>query len=65
MLIVNGKEMQYSGPCTVLELLRRLGYRPDRTAVEKNGEIIPRAELAGTELADNDKLEIVSFVGGG
>ena len=65
MLIVNGKEMQYSGPCTVLELLRRLGYRPDRTAVEKNGEIIPRAELGGTELADNDKLEIVSFVGGG
>ncbi|MDC7286650.1 sulfur carrier protein ThiS [Blautia schinkii] len=65
MLIVNGKEMQYSGPCTVLELLGRLGYRPDRTAVEKNGEIIPRAELAGTELADNDKLEIVSFVGGG
>lgn len=65
MLIVNGNEMQYPGPCTVLELLKQLGYRPERTAVERNGEIIRRAELGGTEVADDDKLEIVSFVGGG
>lgn len=65
MLIVNGKQMPYPGPCTVLELLEQLGYRPQRTAVEKNGEIVPRASLGTVQVTDGDKLEIVSFVGGG
>lgn len=65
MLIVNGIEVPYPGPCTVLEFLEQLGHRPGRTAVEKNGEIIPRAELGAVQVRDNDKLEIVSFVGGG
>jgi sulfur carrier protein len=36
-----------------------------RIAVEKNGEIVPKAKYAETLLAEGDALEVVSFVGGG
>lgn len=65
MLIVNGKETAYPGECTLLELLKGLGYRAERTAVERNGEIVPRTRLETTKVADGDYLEVVSFVGGG
>ena len=38
---------------------------PQRIAVERNGEIVPRRTYGETVLQDGDVLEIVSFVGGG
>ena len=37
-------------------------FTPD---VELNGEILPKAQYDSTIIADSDKIEIVSFVGGG
>ena len=37
----------------------------DRVAVELNRDIVPRDLWASTQLAENDRLEIVHFVGGG
>jgi len=39
--------------------------KPDRVAVELNRELISRDRWTETQLADDDKLEIVHFVGGG
>jgi len=62
---VNGADMPLNGECTLKTFLEREGYAIDRVAVEKNGEIVPKA-LYGTEpLTETDRLEIVSFVGGG
>jgi sulfur carrier protein len=36
-----------------------------KVAVERNGEIVPRAAHGATLLADGDRLEIVVAVGGG
>ena len=47
------------------DLVAALGLKGDRIAVEYNGAIVPRSEWSGTALADEDKLEIVHFVGGG
>ena len=47
------------------DLVRELGLKSDRVAVEHNGEIVPRASWAGASLADGDHLELVHFVGGG
>ena len=41
------------------------GRPTERVAVEKNGEIVPRALYGKTRLEDGDRVEIVSFVGGG
>lgn len=40
-------------------------YNLARIAVEKNGEIVPKAQYQSTVLQAGDSLEIVSFVGGG
>ena len=47
------------------ELLQEQGYRSNLVAVELNGAIVKRSEYGSTMLTAEDKLEIVSFVGGG
>ena len=36
-----------------------------RIAVERNGEIVPKARYGETVLAEGDSVEVVSFMGGG
>ena len=47
------------------DLVRELGLKLDRVAVEHNGSIATRAQWSETPLTEGDKLEIVHFVGGG
>jgi len=61
---VNGESRRTSA-ATVAELVREIGLAPEKVAVERNGEIVPRSQLAQVPLADGDVLEIVHFVGGG
>jgi len=63
-LTVNGEGHEAPGECTVVELLQRLELKGP-VAVERNGEVVPRAEHAETRLSPNDVIEIVHFVGGG
>lgn len=63
-LTVNG-ETRRSAAATVAALVRELGLKPEKVAVEHNGEIAPRSTLEAVALADGDSLEIVHFVGGG
>ncbi len=62
---VNGEKRELAEHATVTALLEALGLGATLVAVERNGEIVPRARHAATELADGDKLEVVHFVGGG
>jgi sulfur carrier protein len=54
-----------SAPTPLPELLEALALQPDRIAIEHNGEIAPRSSWPTTLIQQNDKLEIVHFVGGG
>lgn len=47
------------------ELVGELSYNKDRIAVELNGKIIKKQNYSDTLLSDEDKIEIVAFVGGG
>ena len=47
------------------ELLERLGYDRRRVAVEVNGAVVPLARHAEHALADGDRVEVVTLVGGG
>jgi thiamine biosynthesis protein ThiS len=64
-LIINGEDRQFDSALTISALLDRLGMKPDRVAVELNRELVPRERWIATPLSDDDKLEIVHFVGGG
>jgi thiazole synthase len=54
-----------SAAVTIADLVRELELAPEKVAVERNGEIVPRSTLAVAPLAEGDRLEIVHFVGGG
>ena len=64
-LLVNGEERQVPPSTTVKQLLASLGLGDTLVAVERNEEIVPRAQHETTELAEGDCVEVVHFVGGG
>lgn len=64
-LTVNGKAREVPEPLTVRGLVELLGLTDGPVAVERNREVVPRAEHASTALAEGDVLEVVHFVGGG
>ena len=64
-IVLNGESRSTEDGQTVAELLRELGLDSRQVAVERNREIVPRAQHGQVVLADADQLEIVTFVGGG
>jgi len=64
-ITVNGEERQVQPGATVVDLLRELGLQAGRVAIERNREILPRAQWTATRIAPGDRYEIVQFVGGG
>jgi sulfur carrier protein len=64
-LTVNGEEQDVPDGLTVRGLVEHLGLTGGPVAVEKNREVVPRAEHVTTALGDGDVVEIVHFVGGG
>ena len=64
MVTVNGEARSIAG-LTLQDYLKTTSYDLTRIAVEKNGEIVPKARYDSTVLQDEDCIEVVSFVGGG
>ena len=62
---VNGEPMRLPAGASVADLLERLKVATPRVAVERNREILPKAEYRGTPLAEGDVFEVVELVGGG
>ena len=65
MIRVNGEHRRVRDGITLAELANELGLAPEKVAVERNLEIVPRSTLAEVVVEDSDELEIVHFVGGG
>jgi thiamine biosynthesis protein ThiS len=62
---VNGEAVQVPAGSSLRDLLQTLELDRARVAVEHNRRVVPRAEHAGLRLNHGDRLEIVTFVGGG
>ena len=65
MIIVNGKEINLTEDTTVAEYLEQNQYQVKRIAGEVNGDILPKYSYSDTRFKDGDRLEVVTFVGGG
>lgn len=65
MIRVNGVEELYLEGKSLQVYLQEKGYRMERIAVERNGDIVPKSSYQSIILKDGDVLEVVSFVGGG
>ncbi|WP_414625217.1 sulfur carrier protein ThiS [Calothrix sp. CCY 0018] len=64
-LQVNGETRTCVEETNLPNLLVQLGYNPRLVAVEYNGEILHRQYWENTRIQPNDRLEIVTIVGGG
>lgn len=64
-VLVNGVERALEDGATVADLVAALGLRPDVVAVERNRAIVPHDAYATTRVADGDRVEVVTLVGGG
>jgi sulfur carrier protein len=64
-IVLNGELREIGVGQTVTDLLRELGLDSRQVAVERNREVVPRAQHGAAVLAEGDQLEVVTFVGGG
>ena len=64
-IVVNGEGREAALDATVTELLAALGIHGGRVAIERNLQILPRADWGETRVVAGDRFEIVQFVGGG
>lgn len=63
-LIINGQQ-ETGPPCTIAELVTRKGLASGALVVELNQQIIKQEQWQAIQLKAGDRLELLSFVGGG
>lgn len=62
---INGERREIPVGMSVAALLDHLNMTRERVALERNLEILPRAQWNATQVQEGDAFEIVHFVGGG
>lgn len=63
-MIINGEKFEFK-ELKFMDFLKEKGLKAEFIALELNGEIVSKSEFENLILKENDKAEIVSFVGGG
>lgn len=64
-LTVNGEKITLTESLTVSQYLEKNNYKQGRIAVEINEEILPKSQYETRTLCESDRVEIVTFMGGG
>lgn len=64
-VVINGEPREVPDGLNIAALLAHLGITAERVAIERNRDILPRANWQSTLVQPGDSYEIVHFVGGG
>lgn len=64
-LIINGETIERPAPCSLSALLRELNIKAERVATVVNDAIVPVAQRGTCQLREGDRIEILTFAGGG
>ena len=62
---INGKKVALKQNFSILEVLKKYKLNRKKVAIELNGKIIPQNKYDKKKIKNNDKIEIVHFIGGG
>ena len=62
---VNGKYQQFDANKSLYDLIKKLKISINKIAIEKNKKIVDKKRLKNIFLKNNDKIEVVHFIGGG
>ena len=64
-VFINGKKKDFSDNNNLVSLLNLLEIDENGIAIEINLIVIPRSQYKNTIIKNDDKIEIVQFIGGG
>ena len=64
-IFINGEARELDGVSTLAGLLDALELPKQRVAIELNKHVIRKQDWDSTTVSNNDKVEVVHFVGGG
>ena len=64
-VVINGEGREVPEDLSVAALLAHLALPAERVAIERNLEVLPRAQWEATRVQPGDRYEVVHFVGGG
>ena len=62
---INGKKVSIENRASVFDILKKYKLNSTKVAIELNGIIVPRSLKKKKKLKNNDKIEVVQFIGGG
>ena len=64
-IVLNGKKFSINEKDTITILLKKIDIKSSKVAIEVNKVVIPKEKYRNFKLKKNDKVEIVTFIGGG
>ena len=64
-VFINGKKKFFSSNNTLISLLNFLEIEENGIAIEVNRIVIPKSQYKNTIVKNDDKVDIVQFIGGG
>jgi len=64
-IVLNGKKFSINEKDTINILLKKIGIRSSKVAIEVNKVVIPKEKYRDFKFKKNDKVEVVTFIGGG
>ncbi len=64
-IVLNGKKFEVDEKDTISQLLKKIDIRSSKVAVEVNKVVIPKEKYRYFMFSNKDKVEIVTFIGGG
>ena len=62
---LNGKNILVKTNYSIFDLLKKYNLSNKKVAIEHNGIIIQKTDYKKKFLKNNDKIEVVTFIGGG
>jgi sulfur carrier protein len=62
---LNGKKVKIQRNLSIKDLIKKYKLKENKIAIELNGTILPKDHYKNKKVKNNDKIEIVQFIGGG
>ena len=64
-IVLNGKKFSINEKDTINILLKKIDVKSSKVAIEVNKVVIPKEKYRHFKFKKNDKVEVVTFIGGG
>ena len=64
-IVLNGKKFSINDKDTINILLKKIDIKSSKVAIEVNKVVIPKEKYRDFKFKKNDKVEVVTFIGGG